>query len=80
MCEETSNSSEGMWFPCREGYVCDFATTPDVDLLAPASQFTHVCPPGYRCQDGTGLGQAERFECEEDFFVRVGLLMSCLAR
>ena len=60
--------------------MCDFATTPDVDLLAPASQFTHVCPPGYRCQDGTGLGQAERFECEEDFFVRVVLLMSCLAR
>ena len=42
VCEETSNSSEGMWFPCREGYVCDFATTPDVDLLAPASQFTHT--------------------------------------
>ena len=27
VCEETSNSSEGMWFPCREA-MCDFATTP----------------------------------------------------
>lgn len=60
MCEESSNSEESVHHPCREGYVCDFGTTPDPDLEAPEGQFTQLCPVGYVCTDATGLGQAYR--------------------
>lgn len=60
VCEEASNSEESVYFPCREGYVCDFGTTPDPDLEAPEGQFTQLCPVGFVCTDGTGLGQAYR--------------------
>lgn len=60
MCEEASNSEESVHFPCREGYVCDFGTTPDPDLEAPEGQFTQLCPVGFVCTDATGLGQAYR--------------------
>lgn len=60
MCEESSNSEESVHFPCREGYVCDFGTTPDPDLEAPEGQFTQLCPVGFVCTDATGLGQAYR--------------------
>lgn len=60
MCGEASNSEESVYFPCREGYVCDFGTTPDPNLEAPEGQFTQLCPVGFVCTDGTGLGQAYR--------------------
>jgi hypothetical protein len=60
------------YYKCREGYVCDFGTTPDADVRAPFSQFKALCPAGYSCGEGTGVGQARRNLCREDYFCPTG--------
>lgn len=72
VCEEESTKSESVLFYCREGYVCDFGTTPDVSLEAPMGQFHQLCPAGFVCADGTGLGQSERNSCPADHFCPTG--------
>lgn len=79
VCEESSNSEESVHFPCREGYVCDFGTTPDPDLEAPEGQFTQLCPVGFVCTDGTGLGQAYRQVTCHGVLVNFGSVVDCLS-
>ncbi|CAM9249368.1 unnamed protein product, partial [Phaeothamnion confervicola] len=72
VCDEMTTSESSTYYSCREGYVCDFGTTPDPNIEAPEGQFTKLCPLGYVCSDGTGLGQAERELCPANYFCPTG--------
>jgi hypothetical protein len=72
VCDEDTDSEEGISFLCREGYVCDFGTTPDTNLEAPMGQYSMLCPQAYYCLDGVGLGQAYRSLCPESYFCPSG--------
>ena len=72
VCDESTNSETSIFYTCREGYVCDFGTTPDPDLESKMGQYHQLCPAGYVCMDGTGLGQAKRTQCPADMFCPTG--------
>lgn len=72
VCDEATTTNASDNFPCRGGYVCDFGTTPDPSIKAPQGQFTKLCPPGYVCNDGTGLGQLYREICPPNFYCPTG--------
>lgn len=72
VCDEATTSTEDVYYPCRAGYVCGEGTTPDIDLRSPAGQFKRLCPPGYYCGDGYGLGQEYRNFCPVGYYCPTG--------
>ena len=72
VCDERTNSTNGMYYPCRGGYVCDSSTTPDPSILSPKGQFSKLCPAGYVCNDGTGLGQMYQNICPANYYCPTG--------
>jgi len=72
VCDEQTSSDEAFDHVCRAGYVCEFGTTPDWNLLAPMGQFNRLCPQGYICGDGTGLSQALRTLCPSNYYCPTG--------
>jgi hypothetical protein len=72
VCDEMTTTAGKNDYICREGYYCDFGTTPDPDLEAPRGQFAKMCPKSHFCPDGTGLGQAYLNLCPENFFCPTG--------
>jgi len=72
VCDELTTQERSVFFRCRGGYVCDFATTPDPSLEAPQGQFKRLCPTGYYCPDGTGRGQQIRYKCPAGHFCPTG--------
>eukprot|EP00941_MAST-03F_sp_MAST-3F-sp1_P003443 g3443.t1 len=72
VCYERTNSVTALDNMCPPGYVCDYGTTPDVDLEAPMGVYKQLCTPGFFCPEGTGINQAERNVCPPDFFCPTG--------
>jgi hypothetical protein len=72
VCDEQTRSDEAFDFICRSGYVCEFGTTPDPDLMSTMGQFNRLCPAGYICGDGTGLSQAFRTLCPQNYYCPTG--------
>ena len=67
-------------FPVVEGRVCDFATTPDVDLLAPAPSSRTCARPVIDVRTARVWARRSVLNVRRTSFVRLVLLMSCLAR
>jgi len=72
VCDEMTTTAQMNNYICREGYYCDFGTTPDSSLEAPRGQFSRMCPREHFCPDGTGLGQAFLNLCPEGHFCPTG--------
>ena len=72
LCYERTTSLSAVDHQCKAGFVCDFGTTPDVTLNAPMSQYKQLCPAGYYCPAGTGVGQQYQYPCPENFFCPTG--------
>jgi len=72
VCEQQSTLMMAVYYLCRQGYTCDFGTTPDTNLESPAGQFKTLCPAGYICADGTTRGQANLYPCPLNFFCPTG--------
>lgn len=72
VCANKTTSLTAQSSPCQGGYVCDFGTTPDIDLIAPLGKFKLMCPEGYVCVDGTGLSQQFRGPCPVGYFCPTG--------
>ena len=49
VCDEKTSLESSDHHRCPAGFVCDFATTPDTDLYAPASQLKQLCSEGHYC-------------------------------
>lgn len=72
ICDQYTNTTVSVNFQCRFGYVCDFATTPDPTVTSPTGQFKKLCPAGFVCSDGTGLGQQNTVICPPNYYCPTG--------
>eukprot|EP00750_Incisomonas_marina_P013799 INCI17542.1.p1 GENE.INCI17542.1~~INCI17542.1.p1 ORF type:complete len:3776 (-),score=497.18 INCI17542.1:2420-13582(-) len=71
-CYERTTSLTAVDHICKAGYVCGFGSTPDVTLNAPSGQYKQLCPAGYYCPEGTGVGQQFQYPCPENYFCPSG--------
>ena len=70
ICDEATPSNESNIFPCPIGYICDYGTTPDPSLDAPNSQFSHICPNGFFCNELASI--TDGIICDENYFCPTG--------
>ena len=70
VCDEATSLEMSDKFSCREGYICNFGTTPDTTLENPLGQFSVLCSAGSVCQDKTGAGKSK--DCPVNHFCPTG--------
>jgi len=71
VCDEKAGFDSNAVLPCKQGYYCLAGTAPDLKLTSPGGQFSHICPAGYVCKNGTGLGTDSEL-CPENYFCPTG--------
>ena len=70
VCDEETSLEKSTNYRCPDGFVCDFASTPDTKLHAPGSQLKRLCKEGSFCKTGD-LGPS-RSLCPRNYWCPTG--------